>query len=110
MTGFAAVSSMRRVNQTVDFSAVSAGAKQAAQKELILLKNNETEAILHTIKEEGWLTTAILFLTYILTYIRSIRSRSAGGTGSIMCAMGSIPLRCGRCFRFPGYAGLVHSV
>lgn len=70
MTGFAAVSSMRRVNQSVDFSAVSAGAKQAAQKELILLKNNEAEAILHTIKEEeGWLTTAILFLTYILTYI-----------------------------------------
>ena len=43
---------MRRVNQTVDFSALSAGAKQAAQKELIMLKNNEAEAILHTIKEE----------------------------------------------------------
>ena len=111
MPGFAAVSSMRRVNQTVDFSAVSAGAKQAAQKELILLKNNEAEAILHTIKEEeGWLTTAILFLTYILTYIRSIRSRSAGGTGSTMFSTDSIPLRCGRCFRFPGYAGLVHGV
>jgi len=52
LTGFAAVSSMRRVNQSVDFSAVSAGAKQAAQKELILLKN-EVEAVLHTIKEEG---------------------------------------------------------
>ncbi len=46
------VSSMRRVNQSVDFSAVSAGARQAAQKELILLKN-EVEAVLHTINEEG---------------------------------------------------------
>lgn len=91
---------MRRVNQTVDFSALSAGAKQAAQKELILLKNNEAEVILHTIKEEeGWLTTAILFLTYILTYIRSIRSRSAGGTESIMCSMDSIPYILGHAER-----------
>lgn len=45
------ISSMRRVNQSVDFTAVSADAKQAAQKELTLLKN-EVEAVLHTIKRK----------------------------------------------------------
>ena len=46
------VSSMRRTNQSIDFRAVSIGAKQAARKELIQLKN-EVEALLHAIKKEG---------------------------------------------------------
>lgn len=46
------VSSVRRVNRSVDLSAVSAGAKQAARSELIQLKN-EVEAFLHAIKKEG---------------------------------------------------------
>ncbi len=46
------VGSVRRVNQSVDFGAVSSDAKQAARRELIRLKN-EVEAILHTIKKEG---------------------------------------------------------
>lgn len=45
-------SSMRRTNQSIVFSAVSACAKQAARKELIQLKN-EVEALLHAIKKEG---------------------------------------------------------
>lgn len=46
------VSSMRRVNRSVDFGAVSAGAKKAARRELIRLKC-EAEAVLHAIKKEG---------------------------------------------------------
>lgn len=46
------VSSMRRVNSDVDFAVVSADAKHAARKELVLLKN-EVEAVLHHIKKEG---------------------------------------------------------
>ena len=46
------VSSMRRINQSVDFSAVSSNAKRSARRELIRLKN-EVEAVLHTIKREG---------------------------------------------------------
>lgn len=46
------VSSIRRINQSVNFSAISSGAKQAARKELILLKH-EVEAVLHTIRKEG---------------------------------------------------------
>lgn len=45
------VSSIRRINQSVNFSAISSGAKQAARKELVLLKH-EVEAVLHTIKKE----------------------------------------------------------
>ena len=46
------VGSVRRVNQSVDFGAVSSDAKEAARRELIRLKN-EVEAVLHTIKKEG---------------------------------------------------------
>lgn len=46
------ISSIRRANQSVNFSAISSGARQAARKELILLKH-EVEAVLHTIKKEG---------------------------------------------------------
>lgn len=46
------VSSMRRVNQSADFGAASAGAKKAARRELIQLKR-EAEAVLHAIKKEG---------------------------------------------------------
>lgn len=46
------VSSIRRVNRSVDFNAVSFDAKQSARTELIRLKN-EVEAVLHTIKKEG---------------------------------------------------------
>jgi len=46
------ISSMRRVNRSVDFNAVSSDAKQSARRELIRLKN-EVEAVLHTIKKEG---------------------------------------------------------
>lgn len=45
------VSSIRRVNNSTDFSTVSAEAKHAARKELILLKN-EVESVLHHIKKE----------------------------------------------------------
>lgn len=46
------VSSMRRVNSSVNFATVSADAKHAARKELVLLKN-EVEAVLRHIKKEG---------------------------------------------------------
>ncbi len=45
------VSSIRRVNNSADFTAVSAEAKHAVRKELILLKN-EVESVLHHIKKE----------------------------------------------------------
>lgn len=45
-------STIRRVNRSVDFNAVSFEAKQSARRELIRLKN-EVEAVLHTIKKEG---------------------------------------------------------
>jgi len=44
-------SSIRRVNSSTDFTTVSAEAKHAARKELILLKN-EVESVLHHIKKE----------------------------------------------------------
>lgn len=46
------VSSVRRVNSCVDFAAVTTDAKQAARKELLLLKS-EVESILHHMKKEG---------------------------------------------------------
>jgi len=45
------VSSIRRINSSSDFAAVSAGAKHAARKELLLLKK-EVESVLRRIKEE----------------------------------------------------------
>ncbi len=44
------VSSIRRVNNSSDFTAVSSNAKSAARKELLLLKK-EVESMLHHIKE-----------------------------------------------------------
>jgi len=45
------VSSIRRVNNSADFAAVSSGARSAARKELLLLKK-EVESVLHHIKKE----------------------------------------------------------
>jgi len=45
------VSSIRRVNNSADFAAVSSDAKSAARKELLLLKK-EVESVLHHIKKE----------------------------------------------------------